>query len=1281
MKRFYKVFISAILFLQISIAGFGQCPEINVISTSVLGVSCTGGNDGQITINFTPNTTNGVFMRLYRMGTTTPASEIFSGGVGSITFTGLKSNSYDFRVIHHAAGCTSFSNVLGAVDITVLEPEAPYPVLLTSDICNRDIQMGFANKINPSRNQIVETRWIIDGPYQPILDPDYFTDIVFFNPTVSGLYTMYWTASVAGCGPALTSTGVSFQVNELPTINSSLLTTICSGNFINYTITSSTVGTAFTWTRVSNSNINSGVTNSGSSETISETLLNSSTIPQLVFYQLQPTGPTPTNCTGIPSVLTVTVNPTPTATSTPANAAICTNQALNFSLSGNLANTSFSWTTSVTSGSIGGISSGAGAVISQTPTTSESQATFFYCVSLANSDYNCASEPLIIPVTVSGLSTLSGITNQPISLNCNSVYDLSPVRSSSGAEVTLVSSNESIAKVVNKKLQWLNSGVVTVSAFQLGTANACPSNRVDKRISIANANPLVTFNGISANVCSVLSPFPLNLITNSSGAVSFGIGSGNNLELAGSNSVNILGAGTSVIRATIAGADCHLQRIVTATFNFSTNSQRIVNTLSGNLLLKCTDETFPNLSRYIYSTSNLPLSYTMSNSTTVSIINNRIQALGKEGTVEITASQSGNRCFSAAAPVKFNVKVEKRPNQISFPGLFYHNCYGPNASSTITGFAAYGAYILNPNNMQLIYSISTSTGNVILLDSENGVFRFLNPGTTLINVSSNNTCYKDFSQQSQIVVDRHSAQINNISSDPLYANCNTPSLNLNSITTSLKYFYIRNSAYPRDLPTIKTVLDENVAVINNGILSFLGVGSTQLVVSVTGTNCYYEAILTKNISYSKATPIIKGLSANDYVGNCFSAPIDLSKVSVTPSTIAFTKSISNTNVANIINDKLTFLSAGSSELNIDVQASQCNNAVNVKRKITVSKVTPTITKVANATVECGKQVTIAPSITYQTPYDLSFLSGASNLAYVTDTKYNTLQSGVTSYSVSTEANECKNSSTKSANITISKIKTITNAYRIRTVFDSVPNTVVVFYNIKSNSNAELAITSSNKLFIESYNKTTGVLKYYYKRYRPGKNDYPTTDQYLYVKANQTGCYNSIDKTYKVLSVYGLARMASNARVENVDEVVYNDTTITEQTPELDSIPSVENDSIDLTKLTYLIKTENYAIADVNSITSAIIYYKIKDSRQSLELPQTDQNNFAIYPNPTTEHFKIYYETPDGFNVEIFDSVGKRVLQGSTQTNELSVSLSTKGTYVIKLRDKTGNTKIQKLVVQ
>ena len=139
------------------------------------------------------------------------------------------------------------------------------------------------------------------------------------------------------------STNVSTTVNILspPTVVATPSSqTLCSGGITSIGLSSSTSGTTFTWTIITQTGV-SGASN-GSGPSIQQTLTATGTNPGTVTYNITPKGPSPSFCVGVAVTVTITVNPKPVVTA--SSQTICSGGLTSMTLTSNVTGTTFTWT-------------------------------------------------------------------------------------------------------------------------------------------------------------------------------------------------------------------------------------------------------------------------------------------------------------------------------------------------------------------------------------------------------------------------------------------------------------------------------------------------------------------------------------------------------------------------------------------------------------------------------------------------------------------------------------------------------------------------------------------------------------------------------------------------------------------------------------------------------------------------------------------------------------------------------------------------------------------------
>lgn len=166
---------------------------------------------------------------------------------------------------------------------------------------------------------------------------------ILTNTTANAITVEYeYTLTADGCNNTQT---VSVTVNPTPTLSSTLTPgAICDGETFNYTPTSATTGTSFSWTRAAVPGI-SQAAGSGTGDP-DETLDNTTNLPVNVVYQYTLTA---SGCSNIQNV-TVTVNPTPTLSSSLTPPAICNGTSFSYTPTSDTPGTTFGWSRAIVSG-------------------------------------------------------------------------------------------------------------------------------------------------------------------------------------------------------------------------------------------------------------------------------------------------------------------------------------------------------------------------------------------------------------------------------------------------------------------------------------------------------------------------------------------------------------------------------------------------------------------------------------------------------------------------------------------------------------------------------------------------------------------------------------------------------------------------------------------------------------------------------------------------------------------------------------------------------------------
>jgi hypothetical protein len=159
---------------------------------------------------------------------------------------------------------------------------------------------------------------------------------VLTNTTASPITVVYVdTMNINGCK---NTENLTVIVNPMPVLTSSLTGNICDNASFNYKAKSATTGVSFAWER----GVIAGIANSSNdgSDTISELLDNTTFVPVTVTYAFSLSA---NGCTNFQNVL-VTVNPTPSLSTTLTPAAICDSTTFDYTPASTTPGATFAWT-------------------------------------------------------------------------------------------------------------------------------------------------------------------------------------------------------------------------------------------------------------------------------------------------------------------------------------------------------------------------------------------------------------------------------------------------------------------------------------------------------------------------------------------------------------------------------------------------------------------------------------------------------------------------------------------------------------------------------------------------------------------------------------------------------------------------------------------------------------------------------------------------------------------------------------------------------------------------
>ncbi|MEI6751827.1 MAG: T9SS type A sorting domain-containing protein [Paludibacter sp.] len=348
-----------------------------------------------------------------------------------------------------------------------------------------------------------------------------------------------------------------------------------------------------------------------------------------------------------------------------------------------------------------------------------------------NSIHNAALD-ITQTLTVNNITTPQTITFGALSDKTYGDVDFAPgATSSSGLTVTYISSNTSVATIVNSLIHIVGAGTSIITASQTGNTSYNAATDVSQTLTVNKLSQTLTFGALVTKITTD-ADFAPGATASSGMTVSY---SSSNTSVATivNNQIHITGAGTTTITASQSGnsnysAATALQQILT----INKLSQSIT---FGTLATKfITDADF---SPAATASSGLTVTYSSSNTAVVTIVNNQIHIVGV-GTSTITASQAGDGNYSAASGVSQTLMVTSIYMDETFNYTASTNINGQSSWTTAGSYVGGTGYTIGADNL----TYADANGSYAL--SATGKSFVNNIGTTATDYKA----YKPFSASS-----------------------------------------------------------------------------------------------------------------------------------------------------------------------------------------------------------------------------------------------------------------------------------------------------------------------------------------------------------------------------------------------------------------------------------------------------------------------------------------------------------------------------------------------------
>ena len=423
-------------------------------------------------------------------GSTSPVAE-------TLTSTNTSATTVTYSVIATANTCAGPAQTI----TQVINPTPTISSALTGSTCNG---AGFSYTITSATSGATFTwsRAAVVGilPATASGTTSAISENLTSSNTASTNVTYVLTPGANGCTG--TPSNLIVSVGPPPTITSPLTAIICSGNPLNYTITSSNTLAALTWDRAAVTGISNAALSGQTSNPITEALMNTTTAAVTVTYKLTPTV---VGCLGVPSNLVVTVNPSPTVNPV-TTAAICSGASTNIALTSSTSGAAFAWTRAAVTGITPATGSGSTTPIAETLTNSTTDPiTVTY---LATGSANgCTGAAQTITQVVNPKPTISSVLTGS---TCNGAgFSYTITSATTGATFTWTraavsgitpATGSGSTSAISETLASTNTTNTSVTYVLTSSANGCagtPSNLI-----VTVGPPPTITSPLTATVCS-----------------------------------------------------------------------------------------------------------------------------------------------------------------------------------------------------------------------------------------------------------------------------------------------------------------------------------------------------------------------------------------------------------------------------------------------------------------------------------------------------------------------------------------------------------------------------------------------------------------------------------------------------------------------------------------------------------------------------------------------------------------------------------------------------------
>ncbi len=409
----------------------------------------------------------------------------------------------------------------------------------------------------------------------------------------------------------------------------------------------------------------------------------------------------------------------------------------------------------------------------------------------------------------------------------DAAFTLSATASSS-LPMTYTSADPAVATVSGNTVTIVGAGSTSITAAQAGDATWEAATPVVQSLTVAKASQTITFAALTARAVGD-APFTLGASASSGLTITY-ISSDTNVATVSGNTVTIVGAGTTTLTASQGGNANYLAASVqqVQTINAAAKQPQTI-TFAALPAKTYGDAPFPITPT---ASSGLPVAL-VSSDTSVATISEGTVTIHAAGMTIITATQSGDTTWDAAASVPRTLTVSKAPQTISFAALSSRTV--GDLPFSLTATASSGLPVTFTSSTPAVASVSS---DMVTINAA---------GTTTItaNQAGNGNYLAAAPVPQPLTISAPAKQTQTITFGAL------------SGKITIDAPFALNATASSGLPVSYISSNQSVATISEGTVTIVGAGTTTITANQPGDDTFADATpVPQNLVVNKSPQTI-----------------------------------------------------------------------------------------------------------------------------------------------------------------------------------------------------------------------------------------------------------------------------------------------------------------------------------------------------------------------------------------------------------------------------------------